>query len=83
MSDFNLIDAFRIFDTDARGSVTSAQIQEGLSTFLGAQADIESVRRFMRIFDKDFDDDLTYQEFCDAFLPIDTQLANDLAMKPP
>ena len=37
----------------------------------------------MRIFDKDYDDDLTYQEFCDAFLPIDTQLANDLAMKPP
>ena len=37
----------------------------------------------MRIFDKDGDDDLTYQEFCDAFLPIDTQLANDLAVKPP
>ena len=36
MSDFNLIDAFRIFDIDSRGSVTSVQIQNGLSTFLGA-----------------------------------------------
>lgn len=50
---------------------------------MGASADLESVRRFMRIFDKDGDDDLSYQEFCDAFLPIDTQLANDLAVKPP
>ena len=24
LADFNLIDAFRIFDTDARGSVTSS-----------------------------------------------------------
>jgi Ca2+-binding EF-hand superfamily protein len=63
--------------------VTSHQLQEGLRTYLGATADGESVRRFMRIFDKDGDDDLTYQEFCDAFLPIDTQLANDLAVQPP
>ena len=37
----------------------------------------------MRIFDKNQDDDLNYQEFCDAFLPIDTHYANELAHKPP
>jgi Ca2+-binding EF-hand superfamily protein len=31
MEDFNLIDAFRIFDIDGQGSITSKQIQDGLN----------------------------------------------------
>ena len=31
MEDFNLIDAFRIFDVEGVGSVTAKQIQDGLN----------------------------------------------------
>ena len=50
---------------------------------MNCQVNLKEVRNFYRIFDKDNDDDLTYQEFCDAFLPIDTQFANEMAMKAP
>lgn len=54
-----------------------------MRTFLDSFISLQEIQNFMRIFDKDMDDDLTYQEFCDAFLPIDTMHANDLAHKPP
>ena len=31
MEDFNLIDAFRIFDIEGQGSVTAKQLQDGLN----------------------------------------------------
>ena len=37
----------------------------------------------MKIFDKDNDGYLKYSEFCDAFLPLDTAHASQLAAKPP
>ena len=54
-----------------------------MRTFLDTFVTLQEIQNFMRIFDKNQDDDLSYQEFCDAFLPIDTFYANDLAHKTP
>lgn len=32
-TDFNLIDAFRLFDTEGKGWITPAEIKEGLHLF--------------------------------------------------
>lgn len=32
-TDFNLIDAFRVFDTDGKGWITASEIKEGLVHF--------------------------------------------------
>jgi Ca2+-binding EF-hand superfamily protein len=32
-TDFNLIDAFRIFDVDGKGWITASEIKEGLAAF--------------------------------------------------
>jgi hypothetical protein len=53
MDDFNLIDAFRIFDVDGEGSITSKQIQDGLNQFLGCYLTIADIHHFMKVFDKD------------------------------
>ena len=83
MGDFNLIDAFRIFDVEDQGSVTAKQLQDGLNQFLGSYIMIGDIHLFMRVFDKDQDGRLKYSEFCDAFLPLDTSYAGKLAQKPP
>jgi hypothetical protein len=41
------------------------------------------VSAFLKIFDKNQDGTLKYSEFCDAFLPLDTNWASQLAAKPP
>lgn len=32
-TDFNLIDAFRIFDQDGKGWITASELKEGLTNF--------------------------------------------------
>jgi len=69
-AEFNLIDAFRIFDTDGKGWITAAEIKEGLQV-LGVSPHSQDLQLFMKRFDKDEDGRLRYSEFCAAFLPTD------------
>lgn len=81
-TDFNLIDAFRIFDSDGKGWLTASEIKEGLSLF-NIFAQSEDILFFMLRYDKDEDNRLKYSEFCDAFLPTDSFHAGLLAKKAP
>ena len=81
-TDFNLIDAFRVFDVDGKGWITAGEIKEGLVLFeVFAQPD--DIQFIMKRYDKDEDGRLKYSEFCDAFLPTDSFHASLLAKKAP
>jgi hypothetical protein len=81
-NDFNLIDAFRMFDEPGNGWITNQQIVEGLNS-INCMVTPSDVSNFMKVFDKDSDGRLKYSEFCDAFLPLDNEQASALAQKPP
>lgn len=81
-ADFNLIDAFRVLDTNGRGWITANEIKEGLQ-LLDIFAQDDDILLIMKWYDKDEDGKLKYSEFCDAFLPTDSFHASLLAKKPP
>lgn len=81
-TDFNLIDAFRIFDLKGLGSATLSDLRNGLKE-LGLQATEQELILFMKRFDKDGDDKLRYSEFVDAFLPSDKFHGSLLVQKAP
>jgi Ca2+-binding EF-hand superfamily protein len=81
-TDFNLIDAFRIFDLQGKGWISASEIKEGLEVF-NVFANSEDIYFFLKRYDKDEDGRLKYSEFCDAFLPTDAFHASLLAKKAP
>lgn len=81
-TDFNLIDAFRIFDTDGKGWITSNEIKEGLSVY-NLFISPDDIELYLKRYDKDEDGKLRYSEFCDSFLPTDPFHASLLAKKAP
>ena len=68
--DFNLFDAFRIFDIDSRGWITLTDLKIGLNE-IGVYPDQEELALFFKRYDKDMDNRLRFSEFSDAFSPID------------
>lgn len=69
--DFNLVDAFRIFDKNSKGYVTTVELIQGL-TALNVGASNEDLVNFMKRYDRlDQGGKLRYTDFCDAFLPMD------------
>jgi len=81
-TDFNLIDAFRIFDQSGKGWISGQEIRDGLQIYnIFPQGD--DIAYFMKRYDKDEDGRIRYSEFCDAFLPIDSFHASLLAKKAP
>ena len=81
-SDFNLIDAFRIFDTNCNGYITLSDINNGLDS-LGISADNVLILNFIRKYDSDLFGNLKYSDFCDAFIPKDKIFAQQVKAKPP
>ena len=53
-SDFNLFDAFRVFDKKGVGAVNAGQIEHGLNE-LGIYPSKDQLYLFVRKFDKDAD----------------------------
>jgi Ca2+-binding EF-hand superfamily protein len=82
MTDFNLIDAFRMFDPDGTGAASHSAIRQVLNE-LNCRHKEEELLLFMERFDRDKDGAVRYSEFCDAFLPIDSFHASLLAKKAP
>ena len=74
-TDFNLFDAFKLFDVMAKGSLTYAELSTGLTTSLGLIPTLEELELFFNRYDKDKDGRLRFSEFCDAFVPQDKNYA--------
>ncbi len=66
--DFNLYDAFRIFDIDSRGYISYSDIKASLND-IGVFPTVEDVELFIKRYDKNNDRVLRFSEFCDAFTP--------------
>ena len=52
--DFNLVDAFTLFDVDGNGKITSEEVYDGLTQILEQKSvSRKDVMNFMRVFNKD------------------------------
>lgn len=74
-ADFNLYDAFRIFDIDARGYISYTDIKQGLND-IGIFPSLEELELYIKRWDKNNDHRLRFSEFSDSFIPLDHYYAN-------
>lgn len=81
-TDYNLIDAFRLFDNEGKGWINPQEVKEGLKIF-NVFANEDELQLLFYRYDKDQDGKLRYSEFCDSFLPTDPFHASLLAKKAP
>jgi len=52
--DFNLVDAFTLFDVDGNGKIDAAEVYDGLTQILEQKGIArKDVTNFMRVFNKD------------------------------
>jgi hypothetical protein len=72
--DFNILDAFRIFDLDSRGSISITDLRVGLNE-IGVYPDSEELALYFKRYDADADGRLRFSEFSDSFTPIDNYYA--------
>lgn len=72
--DFTLYDVYRVFDYDNNGNVILDDIIEAFETF-GVYPTREEARLFMVRYDLNKDNNLDYEEVCEAFLPKDKATA--------
>lgn len=79
--DFNLFDAFRIFDFDNRGYITRVDLKLGLND-LGLFPTQEDIELFFARYDTNQDSRIRFSEFCKAFEPQDSYLASILNRRP-
>jgi EF-hand domain pair len=73
-NDFNVFDAFRIFDIDSRGWVSLSDLKYGLNE-IGVYPAAEELDLFIKRYDKDLDGRIKFSEFCDSFTPVDNYYA--------
>ncbi len=75
--DFNLYDAFRIFDDRNYGYITLPDFKYSLQD-IGVYAPLEQLELFFKRYDRNRDGRLTYSEFCDALVPLDPYYARQV-----
>lgn len=81
--DFNLLDAFRLFDKYGLGDITKLDFEEGLKT-LGIYSIMKKeIDLFFKRYDSNGDHKLRFLEFSDAFTPQDKIYGDHLANKRP
>lgn len=66
--DFNLIDAFGLFDHLGKGYVSPTELRDGLMD-LGFRPSLDEMHLLFSRFNKDDDSQLKYSEFSEAFMP--------------
>jgi hypothetical protein len=81
-ADFNLMDAFRIFDASGKGWVDFLEFSAALAEF-GVKCDREAARHFFIHFDNDCDGRLRFSEFADALTPQTPEYAHLLITREP
>lgn len=69
-SDFNLTDAFKMFDTNHCGAICSTELRSGLNS-IGLFPTSEEIDLFITRYDTSGDRRLNMREFSDAFLTLD------------
>ncbi len=69
-ADFNLFDAFRIFDVDAKGYITYIDLKDGLN-HIGVFPASEELDLYIKRYDKNNDKRIRFSEFSDSFTPSD------------
>ena len=72
--DFNLTDAFKIFDVNYMGSITVTDLREGLAA-IGVFPTSEELDLFITRYDTTGDRRLNMREFSDSFLALDAYYA--------
>ncbi len=72
--DFNLTDAFKIFDVNYCGNITVTELREGLAA-IGVFPTSEELDLFITRYDTTGDRRLNMREFSDAFLALDAYYA--------
>lgn len=75
--DFNLSDAFYVFDTNLNGWISHSELKFGLND-LGVYPTVEETDLFFKRYDKNQDGRLHYHEFSHAFTPQDSYYASML-----
>lgn len=73
-SDFNLTDAFKIFDVNYCGNICSTELRDGLAA-IGVFPTSEELDLFISRYDTTGDRRLNMREFSDAFLTLDAYYA--------
>jgi len=68
--DFNLFDAFKIFDQYGHGYLSRTDLKIGLAD-IGIIASYDEIDLFFKRYDQDQDGKMRFSEFCDAMTPID------------
>jgi Ca2+-binding EF-hand superfamily protein len=76
-SDYNLVDAFNIFDVNRDGLVDVHELRHGLSA-IGVHPTSEDIELFMTRYDKNGDRRLGRAEFGKAFLALDPHYSSTL-----
>jgi Ca2+-binding EF-hand superfamily protein len=79
-SDFNLFDAFKIFDKYSAGTIFRHEFEEGLEK-LGIFSSKSQIALLFKKLDKDNNGRLRFGEFSDAFTPIDKLYRDHLEKK--
>ncbi len=80
--DFNLIDAFRAFDAEAKCYATLTDFRMGLRE-LGIAEPMEDVEMLFSRYDRDHDGRLRYSDFCEMMLPKDINYASLVSRRTP
>lgn len=79
--DFNLHDAFNIFDTNHDGKLSAPEIREGLAA-IGVFPTHDEVDLFFKRYDTDGDGTIGFREFAKAFESDDTYYSHMLNRRP-
>ncbi|MCQ2819087.1 MAG: EF-hand domain-containing protein [archaeon] len=81
-ADFNVEDAFRVFEIDGRGFITEADLMAGLN-LLDLHPSNSEVRALMKRFDLGKQGIITYQDFFDIVTPFEKDYRNMVENRPP
>lgn len=79
--DFNLHDAFNIFDTNHDGQLSPAEVREGLAA-IGVFPTHDELDLFFKRYDSDNDGSIGFKEFSTAFESDDTYYSHMLNRRP-
>ncbi len=79
--DFNIIDAFSIFDPSKRGTLSISEVKDGLAA-IGVYPTSEELELVFKRYDVDYNERLTFKEFEAMWLPYDPHYSQHLIMRP-